>query len=50
MSGARWRTLEEAVADMALFDAPALPAITHGICPACVEIFERGGGHTIEPA
>ena len=30
-----WREVEEAVEALGLFDARALPAITHGICPRC---------------
>jgi hypothetical protein len=33
--GERWCEVEEAVAALGLFGAPVLPAITHGICPAC---------------
>jgi len=31
----RWVEVEAAVHELSLFRAPALPAITHGICPAC---------------
>ncbi len=35
--GERWCEVEEAVAALGLFDAPFLPGVTHGICPACRE-------------
>lgn len=31
----RWVEVETAVAELGLFRAPALPGITHGICPGC---------------
>lgn len=31
-----WVDVEVAVAELSLFHAPALPRITHGICPACL--------------
>jgi hypothetical protein len=32
-----WRTAEEAVVLLRLFERPSLPTITHGMCPACEE-------------
>ncbi len=33
--GRTWLEPEEAVVRLGLFEAPAAPTITHGICPAC---------------
>lgn len=33
-----WAELEDAVRILGLFDAPACPSISHGICDACTEI------------
>ena len=37
----RWAAVEEAVGRFHLFGDAAVPQITHGICPACVGLFER---------
>ena len=35
--GGRWCEVEEAVRAMGLFQREVMPAVTHGICPACYE-------------
>jgi hypothetical protein len=46
---AGWLEVEHAVAELGLFVAPRPDIITHGICPECVQLFERGLGYSIEP-
>jgi hypothetical protein len=36
-----WHEVEEAVKRLALFDAKALPGLTHGICVPCFETVEK---------
>jgi hypothetical protein len=33
----RWCEVEEAIAALRLFEADAVPAVTHGMCPACTD-------------
>ncbi len=33
-----WAEVEEAAAQLGLFQLPALPAISHGVCPDCSEM------------
>jgi hypothetical protein len=33
-----WVEVEDAVARLGLFEMPAMPAISHGVCPDCTEI------------
>lgn len=37
----RWCEVEEAVAEMRLFERDRLPLVTHGICPTCHERVRR---------
>ncbi|MGA2686412.1 MAG: hypothetical protein ABSF51_15340 [Verrucomicrobiota bacterium] len=37
---AGWVEVEEAVRRLRLFDRARLPRLTHGVCPACREVFE----------
>ncbi len=39
---ARWLEVEEAVSALGLFQEPALPAISHGICPDCSHLLKEG--------
>ena len=41
LSPARWGPIEEAVATFALFREADVPGITHGICPACADLFQH---------
>ena len=41
LDGGRWVEAEDAVTAMQLFGDRAVPALTHGICPSCVSLFER---------
>ncbi|MDQ8153036.1 MAG: hypothetical protein P3B98_00115 [Gemmatimonadota bacterium] len=42
IAGGFWVEVEEALQSFGLFDADALPAISHGICPECREKVTRG--------
>lgn len=33
-----WVEVEQAVARLGLFEQPAMPAISHGVCPDCAEM------------
>lgn len=35
VAGGAYLEVEDAIAALGLFDAPVLPPVTHGICPAC---------------
>lgn len=48
--GGRWLKLELAVVQLGLFATADVPAVTHGICPPCVRLFEFGGGFSVDPA
>lgn len=39
--GDEWIEVEEAVTRLALFDRPALPWLSHGVCPACDAEMQR---------
>jgi hypothetical protein len=32
-----WLTIEDAITELRLFEAPRLPNVTHGMCPECYE-------------
>jgi hypothetical protein len=49
-AGGQWLEIEDAIVRLRLFSARETPSVTHGICPACVELFEAGRGVTVEPA
>lgn len=40
MPDGRWVEVEEAMNRLDLLDAPALPQLTHGICPACSTVLD----------
>lgn len=40
-TGARWCEVEEAVAELRLFERESLPPTTHGMCPECHERVSR---------
>jgi hypothetical protein len=40
VSSDSWVEAEEAIRIMSLFDAPTLPKVNHGMCPACVRTVE----------
>lgn len=35
----KWLEVEEGTASLELFDSPRLPALSHGICPACMKTY-----------
>jgi hypothetical protein len=35
--GDSWTEIEDAISDLHLFEAPRLPNLTHGMCPACYD-------------
>lgn len=39
--GDEWLEVEDAVTRLALFDQPALPQLSHGLCPACDAEMQR---------
>lgn len=45
----RWLEIEQAITELGLFAEPRVDAITHGICPDCVQLFERGAGYSFDP-
>ncbi len=44
---ATWLEVEQAVPQLGLFAVSEVPGITHGICPECVKLFERGAGFSV---
>jgi len=36
-----WIAPEEAVSALSLFDSPAFPGLTHGMCPRCYSLFDQ---------
>ncbi|HEU5169019.1 MAG TPA: hypothetical protein VFU46_00705 [Gemmatimonadales bacterium] len=42
-AGGQWLEVEEAVAEHQLFAGPTPPAITHGMCPRCYDLFTASG-------
>ena len=49
MPDGRWVEVEEAMDRLDLLDAPALPRLTHGICPACKATLDAALEHPPSP-
>jgi hypothetical protein len=49
MPDGRWVEAEEAMDRLDLLDAPALPRLTHGICPACKATLDAALEHPPSP-